>query len=434
MNNYFKKFKNIVDNNLLKIGVFNSFSLFIKFIAGLISSKALAYFIGPAGLAVCGVFREFFFMTVNVSSLGLQKGIINYSAKFKNEKKNRQALVDTLIIIGTVISLVMAIILFSFSKAINGALFPNYDFVFVIKILALGIPLSVFTGFYISFINGLGYTSSIVKINASVSIFNAICIIIFTYYFGVAGALLGIVFFFITQSIAILVFKPRATLFQLLRIPKFSIEVFKKLSGYALMTIISLCLFPFISILIRTEIIDYLGEDAAGYWEAMKRISDNYLFFASSLVVLSVLPELSSGKKSLKSAVLSFYGSIIPVFILGLFILFFLRKYIVLAFYSEEFMTTTILFKWHEIGDLFRVLGLVIAANFFATRDIKGYIITDMFLAAVLYVSSMFFIERIGLEGGAFAYFLTYFLYFLLLLGYFRKKLFTKRVTTFLKI
>ena len=80
----------------------------------------------------------------------------------------------------------------------------------------------------------------------------------------------------------------------------------------------------------------------------------------------------------------------------------------------------------YEIGDVFRIMGIVLAANFYATRDIKGYIITDMFLAFVMYTSSILLLRNYGLEGGAFAYFLSYVLYFILLLVFYRKRLFFK--------
>ncbi len=62
------------------------------------------------------------------------------------------------------------------------------------------------------------------------------------------------------------------------------------------MTITSLVLFPLISVLIRNEILDFIGSKEAGYWEAMRRISDNYLVFASSLVMYTVIPKLAENQ------------------------------------------------------------------------------------------------------------------------------------------
>jgi PST family polysaccharide transporter len=421
-----KTLKNIVDFNLIKLSFFNSFSLIVKIIAGVLSSKALAYFLGPSGLALLGVFREFLSMTINISSLGLQKGIIKYTAELKGHSENMKTFVSTTMVIGAISSVIVGVSLFFFSNTINNSLFPNYDFSLVIRMLALIIPVSVFSNYFISIINGLGYANSIVRINILLYILNTISVVFFSYYYGTIGAMIGVSVFYVLQLISIYIFKPKEIVITISRDALVSNEFIKKLFGYTIMTIFSLFLFPFISILIRAEIINLLGEDAAGFWEAMKRISENYLFFATSLVMLAVLPKLSQKKEDFRKIVFNFYKSIIPVFIIGLIVLFFIKDFIVVLFYSKEFLPTSVLFKWYEIGDLFRILGIVLAANFYANRDIKGYILTDIFLAIVMYTSTIIMLRNYGLEGGAYGYCLSYVLYFILLLLFYRKKLFYK--------
>ncbi|WP_157831534.1 O-antigen translocase [Confluentibacter flavum] len=422
-----KIFNNILNNNLIKLGLFNSVSITIKILASIISSKALAFFLGPSGLAIVGIYKEFFNMTTNMSSLGLQRGIIRYAAELKSKPNELKTFISTANLIGIFASILMAFFLFLFSSFININLFPNDDFNLVIKILAFLMPISVFSVFFLSFLNGLGYANHIVKINISLYILNMIILVILTYFYNTKGALIGISLVYVLQLISILMFKPNAFSYATVNLNIFSNNYFRKLVGYTIMTIFSLMLFPFISILIRSEIIDLLGEDAAGFWEAMKRISENYLLFASSLVILSVLPKLSEKDSDFKSIVWRFYKSILPLFVIGLFIIFILKDFIIQLFYSKEFLPTTVLFKWYTIGDLFRISGIVLAANFYANRDIKGYIFTDMFLASVMYVSTILLLRSYGLVGGAFAYFISYFLYFILLIIVFRKKLFLEK-------
>ncbi len=419
--------KNIIDFNLIKLSFFNSFSLVVKIVAGILSSKALAYFLGPSGLAVLGVFREFLSMTINISTLGLQRGIVKYTAELNSKSEKIKTFVSTTMLIGAISSVIIGVLLFFFSNIINNSLFPNSDYSLVIRILALIIPVSVFSNFFISIITGLGYANTIVRINILLYILNTISIVLFSYYYGTLGAMIGVSVFYLLQFILIFIFKPKNLTITIFNRASFSNEYMKKLFGYTIMTIFSLLLFPLISILIRTEIIKLLGEDAAGFWEAMKRISENYLFFASSLVMLSVLPKLSQKKEDFRKIVFNFYKSIIPIFIMGLLVLFVLKEFIVVLLYSKEFLPAAVLFKWYEIGDIFRIMGIVLAANFYATRDIKGYIITDIFLALVMYTSSILLLRNYGLEGGAFAYFLSYVLYFILLLLIYRKRLFFTR-------
>lgn len=423
----FKKYLGKINKNgLIRLGFFNSISIVIKIIASIISSKALAYFVGPSGLASLGIFKEFIFMIGNTSSLGLQKGIVKYSSELKTKTLELNKFLGTTIILGMLVSIVFSIAIFLFSETINNYLFPNHDFKFVIEVFSFIIPISVFNNYVISALNGLGYANKIIKINILLYILNMIAIVVLSYYLKTFGALLAISIFSVLQFISIFLFKPKGKTFLFFNRFLFSNKYFKKLMGYTIMTISSLFLFPLISILIRGEIINVISEDAAGYWEAMKRISENYLLFASSLVMLSVLPKLSEQNvnQDFKNVVGSFYKTIIPFFVVGLFFIFLFKKFIVLLFYSNEFLPVTSLVKWFVVGDLFRIMGMVLAANFYANRDIKRYILTDMFLAIIMYFTTIYFLKTYGLDGGAMAYLISYVLYFILLLLIFRQKLF----------
>jgi PST family polysaccharide transporter len=415
----------ITNNGLIKLGFINSISIVIKIIASIISSKALAIFVGPSGLAFIGIFREFINMFANVSSLGLQKGIVKYASELKTKSVKLNKFLSTTMILGLVVSIIFSILLFSFSQTINNYLFPNYDYSFVLKVFALITPITVFNTFYISILNGLGYLKNIIKINILLYVLNMIAVVVLSYYLKILGAMLAISFFSVLQLVSIFILKPKNVPLLLIDKVIFSKKHLNKLLGYTIMTITSLFLFPFISILIRNEIIINISEDAAGFWEAMKRISDNYLLFASSLVLLSVLPKLSENNtnENFKNVVFTFYKSIIPFFAIGLFLIFLLKDFIILLFYSKEFLPTISLVKWYALGDLFRIMGMVLAINFYANRDIKGYILTDIFLAVVMYISTIVLLRTFGLVGGAMAYLLSYVFYFILLVVVYRKKL-----------
>jgi PST family polysaccharide transporter len=420
INNFFK-------NNLIKIGVFNSTSIVVKIIASIVSSKALALFIGPSGLGLLGIFKEFFNMTMNVSSLGLQRGIIKYSAELKNHKEELKIFISTTMVLGLVVSIIISFFVFIFSVELNNFLFFKNNYIIIFKTVAFLIPISVLSNYWIFILNGLGYLKQVIRINILLYILNMMAIVVLSYKFTTTGALLGISIVYILQLLSIIVFKPKGFAFKISCSTIFSSQYFKKIIGYTLMTITSLLLFPFISILIREEIINLIGESAAGFWEAMKRISENYLLFASSLILLSVLPKLSENQsdENFRKVIWDYIKSIIPFFIIGLVVVYLFKDLIVRLLYSQDFLPMNILFKWYLLGDLFRVLGMLLAANFFARRNILGYIFTDIFLAVVMYVSTIALLKHYGLNGGGMAYLLSYLMYFILLLLVFGKKLFS---------
>ena len=417
-------FRHILSNNIIKTGFFNSASVGVKIVASIVSSKVLAHFLGPSGMGLLGIFKEFFNMSANVGSMGFTKGIISYASALKNDKKVFTSFSNTVGLLGLIFSSIFGILIFALSKELSYYLFGSDTFVLVFKILAFAIPFSVLSIFLLALLTGLGYDRKVIKINILVYILNMFSLVILAYLYGVKGALIGISLVYIFQLISIFIFKPNAFDWNILKAFKISKIYTKKIFGYSVMTLISLILFPFISILIRETIINVLDQESAGYWEAMKRISENYLLFASSLVLLIVLPKLSEKNALLKKVVWDFYKSVIPFFILFLIIIFSFKKFIVLLFFSDEFLPMLTLFKWYLLGDIFRVLGVVLAANFFAKRNILGYILTDMFLAVIMCFSTIALIKYYGLDGGGLAYLISYVAYFIVLLFVFYKSLF----------
>ena len=73
---------------MFKITSLNSFSVALKIGIGLITSKILAIFVGPSGMALVGNLRNFLTSLENISTLGFQNGIVKYTAE--NEKSKTE--------------------------------------------------------------------------------------------------------------------------------------------------------------------------------------------------------------------------------------------------------------------------------------------------------------------------------------------------------
>ena len=87
--------KSIVKSPLFKIASFNSASLLVRIFTGLLSSKAIAYFIGPSGMALMGNFRNFSSTLEAVGVLGFQNGIVKTVAENKEDKNKVYSLLTT---------------------------------------------------------------------------------------------------------------------------------------------------------------------------------------------------------------------------------------------------------------------------------------------------------------------------------------------------
>jgi PST family polysaccharide transporter len=203
-------------------------------------------------------------------------------------------------------------------------------------------------------------------------------------------------------------------------------NILKKLAPFSLMALVTTVGLPLIYIVIRNYIIDTVGIKEAGYWEAMNRISDYYLMFVSSLITLYVLPRFSeiTNKNEFKSEIISLYKSLVPIFALGLFLIYLLRPFIIKIVFTKAFLPVENLFAWQLLGDFIKILSIVIAYQFIAKKMFMHFIIIELFLIIIIYFSSVYLVDVFGVEGAVLAHFISYLMYFGLVLLMFNSSLF----------
>ena len=148
--------------------------------------------------------------------------------------------------------------------------------------------------------------------------------------------------------------------------------------------------------------------------------------FISTLLTLYLLPRFAEihTAREFRKEVFSFYKTIMPIFGLGLIIIYFLRTLIIKLVLTEEFAEVESLFFWQLLGDFIKVFSIVIAYQFLAKRMLWYYIITEAFSMLVLYSTSIYFIDLYGVKGATIAHFVDYVFYLILVLVIFRKSLF----------
>jgi PST family polysaccharide transporter len=102
-----------------------------------------------------------------------------------------------------------------------------------------------------------------------------------------------------------------------------------------------------------------------------------------------------------------------------------LRSYIVSFVYTDEFSPVEDLFLWQLLGDFVKVLSMVIAYQFLAKKMFWHYILTEAFLVIILYITSVYFIDIYdGIKGAVVAHFVSYSMYYAIILLIFGSSLF----------
>ncbi len=414
---------------LVNVASLQIVSVITRIIAGLLTSKAIAVFIGAEGMALIGNFQNFVSSLQNVSILGSYKGAVRYISKFREDVTELSKTISTVFYAGFIATIIVSAMCYFNAEAIKDIIFPSYNnYTLAIKIFAIVLPFYALNMFTFSIMNGFSKYKILIIINIIGQILSVSVALLLIYQEELKGALISVA---IAESLIFLItlvgITNRRSLVPLIKAHRFSLSLLKKLAPYSSMALFSAVILPLVAIAIRTYIIDNIGYKDAGYWEAMLRISKYYLMFVTSLMTLYILPRFSEIKSKIefKKEVLAFYKTVIPFLTIGLLLIYFLKSFIVLAVFSEEFKPVEDLFLWQVLGDFIKVHSMVIAFQFVAKKMFWHYIVTEALLIFILYYSSIYFINYFdGVKGAVFAHFVSYLVYYIIILSIFWSSLF----------
>ena len=423
-----KFLKSIFTIPLVKLFSLNGISVCIKIAIGLITSKMLALFVGPSGMALVGNFRNFFSSVESVASLGFQNGIVKYVVESKDNRNDLRKIISTISISLLSVSIILSCLIYIFSDDLNTYIFStSYQYSLVFKGLALALPWYAMSIFLIAVINGLEKFNKVIYINIIGNALGLLVSVGMIWRYNTFGALLSVVIspallFFVTLYLI----AKEINLTEMIRLRFFDFEIIKKMSSYSMMALVSAVLGPFVFLAIRRTIIESVGIDQAGYWETMSRISSYYFMFISTLLSVYFFPKLTLAKDKLETKKIfwTYYKGIMPLFLIGLSLVFILKTWLIRILFTKDFLDVSTLFLWQLIGDFFKAGSLILGYQFFAKKLTKAFIVTEVFSLFTLYALSLYCLNVFGLQGVVIAHALTYLIYWIVLSVYFRKDLF----------
>ncbi len=403
-------------------------NLSLRIVAGILISKFIAIYIGPQGMALVGNLRNFLSVLQSIAISGLYKGVVRTVSQVKDNAIELTKTLSTVFYFGFFSSVFLAFLCYYNAEFINDLIFSsNYNYSYIIETFAIVLPFYALNMFAFSIMNGFSKHKYLLLINILGQILGLLVTLLLIYQENIDGALLGIV---ITPALNLLItivgIAFRKSLISSIKITQISLEVLNKLSPNMIMALVSAIAMPIVMIIIRNYLIDEIGIKAAGYWTAMTRVSDYYLMFFNSLMALYILPRFSeiNTKSAFRKEVFSFYKTIMPVFLVLLLIIYLSRSLLINVLFTEDFRPVENLFGYQILGDIARVLSMVIAYQFLAKKMFTHFIILEVFLFIIMYFSSIYLIDDFGLKGAVMGHCLSYFMYFGIILLLFSSSLF----------
>lgn len=392
-------------------------------------NKILAIYVGPAGYAAIGNFQNAVQMISTFASGAINTGVVKYTAEYHDdEEKQRQVwrTAGTIAVLGSVITGIGVAI---FSKQIAQWFLQDESYNTVFIWFSVTLVFYVFNTLLLAILNGKKEIHRYIIANIAGSLFSLAVTSVLAIQFGLHGALTALA---IHPSFAFIItlylcYKADWFKFSYLfgRLDK---QVVLNLSKYTAMALTSAACVPVSHILVRTHLADTLGIEAAGYWEAMWRLSGAYLMLVTTTLSLYYLPKLSELTEPLeiKKEILQGYKIILPIAAVCGLVIYLLRDFIIGVLFTSDFIPMRDLFAWQMVGDTLKIGSWILAYLMLGKAMMKLFITSEIVFAAGFYGWTYLFTSMIGLEGVTLAHAVNYAVYWVVMAAFIRRIVFVK--------
>jgi len=392
---------------LIKTSMLSAVATLIKILSGFIITKVIAVYIGPSGLALIGQLQNFIMLVKTVAGDFLKTAITKYTAEYENDENKKYDLWSSSFKLAFILNLVAFVGLIYFSNDLSYYLFQTVEYTFIFKILAISLPFFVSNTILLSILNGQKQIKQYIFLNIMLSIVSLFIVVILSVLYEVKGALVA---YIASQSIVFfiaLIYLRKETWLKL-KLFLFSVreENIKKLLGFAIITLSAVLASNASMIYIRNYISDTYSMGDAGYWQGVWLLSQVTLSLITTSLATYFLPTLSvlTNKKALNKELTNAIYIVIPIAIVISLSMYFLREYIIIVLYSDQFMPMSQLFLWQMVGNVIKVLGWLFGYVLVAKAMVKYTVTTEILFAVIFIVSSIYFMRLYGLVGVTYAY------------------------------
>ncbi|AEE87842.1 O antigen flippase [Francisella cf. novicida Fx1] len=407
------------------IGIISFFSL----LSQLIIAKVVAVYTSIEVFGLLGQFLSFLTLVQLLTGGVIRTGVVKYISEFncgvENSKEKVMVVINTSLSFTVLISILTSLLIFSFSKELSVLLFKNIDYSLMFKVFSIFLVGFAINQLTLAIFNGLGRIYIYALLNIISSILYIMFIVVLTFLYGFEGCLYGFIvgqFFLFIASILFLSLGKINVRFELDKC------VLNKLLKFSAISISSAIWLPLSQIFLRYHVASSSSWQETGYWQAVIKISDAYLYIFNMMISVLVLPVYSSiqNNQQLKKEMFKFLNIIGYLVCIAAVAIYVAKSQIISILFSKEYLEVTHIIGYQLIGDAFKTLASVIVFIFIAKAKVRLFICVD-FILTLFYVliSLVFYTIFSGIQGLTVAFAITYMLYFviifLMVLNYLKK-------------
>ncbi|NWD44366.1 MULTISPECIES: O-antigen translocase [Pseudomonas] len=402
----------------LKTSLLNGVAVVVRMVTLLCINKILAVYVGPAGYAALGQFQNAVQMITTFASGAINAGVTKYTAEYHEDEERQRTVWRTAGSISVIGALVTGVLVTIFNEKLSLLFLNDRAFGGVFVWFSATLVLFILNTLLLAVLNGKKEIPRYVISNIAGSLFALVVTTYMAIMWGLYGALVALAVY---QSLSFFV-----TLFLCYSAPWFKIRYFfgridpgvaRNLAKYTAMSLTSVACVPVSQILVRNHLGQSFGWEAAGYWEALTRLSGAYLMLITTTLSVYYLPRFSELKKAedIRAEIASGYKVILPLTAAGALIIYFFREMIVKLLFTPEFLPMTDLFAWQMLGDTLKIGSWIMAYLMLGKAMFKLFMVTEILFSASFVILSWLFTKSFGLQGVTIAYAINYAAYWVVM-------------------
>ncbi|MDO2947931.1 O-antigen translocase [Aeromonas simiae] len=413
---------------LLKVTAMTGLLTLLKMAMGFVIAKVVAIYTGPTGMAMLGQVQSMVGALNGVINAPVGSGVIRYTAEKKEQGFEAcapwwRAAVQWVLVISA-ITIPTGLLL---AEHIANWLFQDTALAWVVMATVCVLPLSAIGTLCNSIINGQQLYRRYVGLGMLSAVISGCVMLTMIVMVNIQGALLAAA----VQSALIGLVMLIANLHQpWLRVQYWwgstTKEARKAIGGYMLMAVTTALTVPISLILVRTILIEHVGWEAAGHWQAVWKISEVYLGVITMALGTYYLPRLSSlvGVDAIVNEIHKTALVIIPIVAVMALGIYLLRDVAIWLLFTEEFRSARDLFAIQLCGDVIKIASWLYAYPMLSRGATKWFISTEVIFSLLFVLLAYFFVQMIGCKGANIAYLVNYLIY--LLVVFFNVKRFSR--------
>lgn len=403
---------------LIKTSVLSGIAVLVRVASALVINKILAVYVGPAGYAVVGQFQNIVSIFGSLAGGVAAVGVTKLTAENAFDDSKQHDVWKTAGRISLWASAIAGLSLLLFDNRLAEWLWLRGDADGVLFWLALSLPAIAANNLLLAIVNGKKEVGIYVTANCVGALIGVLVTGGLAYKFGLYGALVA---YTINPAVTLLAtgalvsrkswFKASALWGGINR------PAARRLGGFVAMALTSALMVPITHMLIRDHLATTLGQEAAGYWQGLWKISEIYLMLITSTLAVYYLPriaEISTGYE-LKTEITRAYRYLLPLAIVGSLTIYLSRDLIIDALFTKEFAPMRDLFAWQLTGDVIKIGSWMLGYVLVGRAMVKLFIFKEIGVNVLFFTLSMLLVDRRGLDGVVIAYVIMYMANWLLL-------------------